>query len=124
MRVVVIGGVGDLARDLERIPATFTRKAITATVKTARRGNTLAKGFARDTAGAHGVHYPRAFTVEKSGPGISWEYGPDDAHLQGEMSFEWGSRNQPAHLDLNRSADIIGPAYAKAIRDVLDEVFW
>jgi hypothetical protein len=29
---------------------------------------------------------------------------------QGGMSFEFGSRNQPPHLDLNRSADIIGSA--------------
>ena len=40
------------------------------------------------------------------------------------MSFEWGSRNQPPHLDLNRAADVIVPKWVSDLRDVYDEAFW
>jgi hypothetical protein len=40
------------------------------------------------------------------------------------MSFEYGSRNQPPHLDLNKSADLIGPQLAKDAGNLLDSLFW
>ena len=70
----------------------------------------LATDFSSVPARKHGKHYHRAITAEKKHPlGLTWAYGPDVAKPQGDMSFERGSRNQPPHLDLNRSADVIGP---------------
>lgn len=94
-------------------------------------GNQVAKDNARRTAGRHGRRYPSAFTWEVRPPFFgfgaavySGEYGPDIARPQGDMEFEWGSRNQEPHLDLNKSADLIGPAMPREVGDALDKVFW
>lgn len=95
-----------------------------------RAGNQLAKDFAKESAGEHGKLYPKAFTTEMSrglglfGNTISGEYGPDVTLPQGGMSFEFGSRNQPPHLDLARSADFIGAAFAGEVRRLPDKWFW
>lgn len=123
MRVRVIGGVGDLAGDLRAI-ATIARRDMADTVKNdAESGQRLARGFARQSAGAHGKHYPNSITTERTGP-LRFEYGPDAAMPQGGMSFEYGSRNQPAHLDLARSADIVGPRFAKDVEQLPRYWFW
>jgi hypothetical protein len=57
---------------------------------------------AEATSGAHGVHYPSSITSEaKLSFGIHIETGPESGMLQGRMGrgFEFGSRNQPPHLD-------------------------
>jgi hypothetical protein len=54
----------------------------------------------------------------------SGEYGPDIARPQGGMSFEYGSRNQPPHLDLARSADLIGPSTVGEVGRMVDRLFW
>jgi hypothetical protein len=55
---------------------------------------------------------------------IQGEYGPDIAHPQGGMSFEGGSRNQPPHNDLAKSADLIGPAFQGEVHRLPDKWFW
>jgi hypothetical protein len=123
--------IGRLAADMADIPPRAL-KDMRATVRDGLRvGNSLAKDFARESAGRHGKHYPKAFTTEMHGivsfggvNGISGEYGPDVARPQGGMSFETGSRNQKPHLDLARSADIIGPALAGEVRRLPDRWFW
>ena len=93
-------------------------------------GNAVAKNTGRRTAGRRGKVYPRACTWEASsfagfgGAAYSAEYGPDSARPQGGMSFEFGSRNQPPHLDLAKSADLIGPVMAKEAGDMIDGWFW
>jgi len=92
-------------------------------------GTTLAKANAKRTAGDHGKHYPASITSEMhSGLGlfgntISGEYGPDVARPQGGMSFEFGSRNQPPHLDLARSADVVGPSFERSVHDEIGDLF-
>lgn len=67
--------------------------------------------IARGTAGEHGVHYPDAITSEVHGGlgGVSVEAGPENGPPQGGMGpgFEFGSQNQPPHLDGLRA---MGPA--------------
>lgn len=95
-----------------------------------RAGNTLAKDYAKRSAGRHGKHYPNAFTIEMNGgTGLfgnvySGEYGPDISRPQGDMSFEGGSRNQPPHNDLAKSADVIGPSFAQEVGQLADGWFW
>jgi hypothetical protein len=59
---------------------------------------------ARQSAGAHGKHYPHSITAEKVGD-TEWEVGPDSALQQGGMGrgFEWGSVNQPPHNDMGQA---------------------
>jgi hypothetical protein len=64
---------------------------------------------ARETAGEHGKHYPDSIGSELafSVTGIDVNVGPDKSKPQGGMGpgFEFGSRNQPPHLDGLRALD-------------------
>lgn len=130
MKVRVEHGIDDLARDLLKI-ARQAPKDMRAVVREGGRvGNTVAKDYARVSAGKHGKHYPKSFTVDvKSFYGFGGgthtaEYGPDASKPQGGMSFENGSRNQPAHNDLAKSADLIAPSFAQEVRRLPDRWFW
>lgn len=64
---------------------------------------------ARETSGEHGKHYPDSITSEtRVAFGIHVETGPDSSKKQGRMGrgFEFGSRNQPPHLDGLRALPI------------------
>jgi hypothetical protein len=115
--------IGDLADDMASI-VRRVRPDMRGVVKDGIRvGRDLARANAKRTAGAHGKHYPKAITAEM-GTGISGEYGPDSALPQGGMSFEHGSRNQPPHNDLAKSADVVGPSFLRSVDDRVGEWFW
>lgn len=119
-----------LERDLKQIPARSVRDMKSCVREAAITGNTVAKDNARVTARRHGKLYPRAFTWETGG-GFAFggatftaTYGPDANRPQGGMSFENGSRKQPPHRDLARSADLMGPVFAHEVRQLPDKWFW
>jgi len=122
------GGVTRLAADMAGIPPRAGKDMVRTVRRNVKAGNALAKANAKESAGRHGKHYPKSFTTEMTGlvAGglIAGEYGPDASRQQGGMSFEFGSRNQKPHLDLARSADIIGPALAGEVRRLPDGWFW
>lgn len=121
--VRVIGGVGDLARDCRKIATTARADMAKVVRRNAERGNKIARGYAKESAGAHGKHYHRAFSAEAVTP-LAWEYGPDASKPQGGMSFERGSRNQPPHNDLAKSLDLIAPKFAQDVHNLPDDWFW
>lgn len=123
MRVSIHHGIDDLASDMAAIPPMAARDMADAVRKNAQAGERYARGFAKQSAGAHGKLYPRSITSEARSV-FSWEYGPDASRPQGGMSFEYGSRNQPPHLDLARSADIVGPRFARDVERLPDRWFW
>jgi hypothetical protein len=62
-----------------------------------------------ETSGEHGKHYPASITSEtRVALGIEVEIGPDSSMKQGSMGrgFEFGSVNQPPHLDGLRAMPI------------------
>lgn len=122
-RIRVTHDIDDLANDLAAIVRAAPGDMARVVRKNAVDGNKLAAGFAKESAGRHGKHYHRAFSAEQVTP-LSYEYGPDSAKPQGGMSFERGSRNQPPHLDLAKSADLIGPAFAQDVHELPDSWFW
>lgn len=130
MHLKVTSGIDDLASDMAAIPAKAKTEMRGVVRDGIRAGNLLAKDFATKSAGKHGRRYPKTFTVEMNSGGglfgnvISGEYGPDSAYPQGGMSFERGSRNQRPHLDLARSADIIGPSFGQEVGRMVDRLFW
>ena len=67
------------------------------TVERAWRNNAIV------TSGVHGKHYPNSITseVRATATGLGVEVGPDTSRPQGSMGrgFEFGSMNQPPHLD-------------------------
>lgn len=130
-RVRVIHGIDDLASDMAAIPPRAAKDMRGIVRDGVRIGNVVAKDNAKRSAGEHGKHYHKAFSWEMrptfAGFGaiiFSGEYGPDISKPQGEMSFEGGSRNQKPHLDLARSADVIGPAMAREVDDAVERWFW
>lgn len=79
---------------------------------------------AKATARKHGRHYPRSITAEQipvtDGP--MWEVGPETRRKQGSMGrgFEYGSVNQPPHLDGTRAATTVEPKLEAAIKKIFD----
>lgn len=99
----------ELASDLSRIGARSV-PALRGVMDDAGKG--LAKEWAanaRETSGTHGKHYPNSIDSELvfSVGSISVDVGPNSAKKQGSMGkgFEFGSVNQPAHLDGLRALD-------------------
>ena len=121
-------GLDELAADMAAIPPRAMKDMISTVREGIKTGNVLARDFARRSSGSHGKLYPRAFSAEMKLYGalglIAGEYGPDESRPQGGMSFEYGSRNQKPHLDLARSADVIGGAFAREVREKIDGWFW
>lgn len=130
MRVRVHHTLGDLSADMMNIARTAQRDMASTVRQAGIVGNTVAKDNARRTSGRHGKLYPRSFTWEMSsfhGFGASVfavQYGPDASRPQGNMEFEWGNHQYGPHLDLNRSADLMGPALAGEVRRLPDKWFW
>ncbi len=123
MRISVRHDIDDLANDCASVARRAQADMRRVVGRNIDQGNRLAKGYARRSAGSHGRHYPNAMTSEMTGV-TKGEYGPDAARPQGGMSFEFGSRNSPPHLDLNRSADIQGPRFARDVADLPSKWFW
>lgn len=98
-----------LAKDLGAAPAKVARALYTVY---AQEGETYAEDWAanaRETSGAHGKWYPASIDSEtRLSLGIEVEIGPNSAKKQGVMGrgFEFGSRNQPPHLDGLRALPI------------------
>jgi len=80
----------------------------------------LWKENARDSAGKHGKRYPRTIGYDTYDGGLSAVVGPDATMPQGGMSFEYGSRNQPPHLDGNRAADDVERVFPKWVADAAE----
>ena len=73
---------------------------------------------ARATSGTHGKHYPNSIDHELVASfGIAVEVGPNSAKPQGSMGrgFEFGSVNQPPHLDGAKAMDKVEPLVVRAV---------
>lgn len=75
---------------------------------------------ARKTARRHGKWYPSAIGYDMFDGRA--EVGPDALHPRGQggMAFEYGSRNQPPHLDGNRALDDIEPIFLQRVREAAE----
>lgn len=128
MRVRVVNDLDHLKRDTARVATTARRDMVRVVGEGVRTGAIVARDIARESAGSHGKHYPKAITHEMLLYGalglIAGEWGPDANRPQGGMSFERGSRNQPAHNDLAKSADLIGPSFVGEVRRLPEKWFW
>lgn len=82
---------------------------------------------ARETAGSHGIHYPDSIDSELvfDVGGISVDVGPNAGKRQGSMGegFEFGSRNQPPHLDGLRALDGIQARAERVVDSAIGHLF-
>ena len=117
----------ELAGDMSQVGA----KAIPALRETmGQAGEALADAWAanaRETSGAHGVHYPDSIDSELvfDVGGVSVDVGPNSAKKQGSMGrgFEFGSMNQPPHLDGLRAIDGFQGRAEKMVDAAIGQLF-
>lgn len=80
-----------------------------------------------ETSGTHGKHYPKSIDAELvfNARGVSVDVGPNAAKKQGSMGagFEFGSENQPPHLDGLRAFEAIGPQVESLVAAVIGGTF-
>ena len=134
MKVSVSHSLDGLERDQREILRRAPGELRNVVVEGIRAGNELAKGYARTKNGPKSTarKYPGTFRTEIHGAArlaavsiYSGEYGPV-AQGQGQLAhiLEQGKGNNAPQNNLARSTDIIGPAFAKETRDLLDGWFW
>lgn len=91
------------------------------TVERAWRNNAI------QTSGEHGKHYPDSIDSELvfNLSGVSVDIGPNAAKKQGSMGagFEFGSMNQPPHLDGARALSDNEAQVERVIANTLDPLF-
>lgn len=116
-----------LADELGRAAIEVDRAAYAATKDAAQTLRDRWKENAKESAGRHGKHYHRAITAEQM-PATGeawWQVGPESGRKQGGMGmgFEYGSVNQPPHLDMTSVVPDVEAAMFealdKAVRDLL-----
>ena len=93
-------------------------------------GEAFAKEWAdnaRETSGEHGKHYPNSIDSELvfSVRSVDVEVGPNRSKKQGSMGrgFEFGSQNQPPHLDGLRALDGMQARAERIIDATMGHVF-
>lgn len=109
-----------LILDLDNEPVSATKRLQRAVRDGAGALTQIWKQNARDTAGSHGKRYPRAISYDTYDGDLMAEIGPVSRMRQGGMSFEYGSRNQPPHLDGNRAADDVFRWFPKRVADAAE----
>ncbi|HET7386850.1 MAG TPA: hypothetical protein VFJ19_09345 [Nocardioidaceae bacterium] len=117
--------LADLARDLHKAAAELPERTAAVVEHAAVNLKNGWRENARRSAGKHGKHYPASIgydELRRNGGNVWTDVGPDSSMPQGGMSFEYGSRNQPPHLDGNRAADVEAPRFLKAMGDLADGI--
>lgn len=121
-----IQGLGELTADLGRA-AGRAFPAIRAI--TIEHGNQLRdewKSNARETSGKHGKLYPSSITSEDvAGFAVAtMDIGPESKRKQGGMGrgFEYGSVNQPPHLDGMHATEATEPRFHHAIELAIENL--
>lgn len=120
MRVHVTHGIDDLASDLADIAARVKPDMRGVVNESRRSAERLAKGFAREKAGPHGKDYYKRISSEMTGL-LSAEIGPTGIP---KSEFVGVGFRHGTNTDLARTSDIVGPAFARAVRDQIDGWFW
>lgn len=116
-----------MAADLSQIGA---RSVPAVRTVMAEVGSAFAREWAanaRETSGEHGKHYPNSIDSELVFDigGVSVEVGPNRDKPQGSMGrgFEFGSVNQPPHLDGLRALDGIQVRADRMIDSAVGHLF-
>ena len=115
-----------LEQDLRHAPMRVQRRVPAVVDQAAANVERGWRDNARRTAGRHGRHYPASIDHDASwvAGGYEARVGPRNDRPQGSMGpgFEYGSVNQPPHLDGNQAADVELPRFEKALADLAGEI--
>lgn len=119
MQIHVSNDLSDLAGDMARIPAEAKLDMSEAVYKNVQAGERYAKGIARRESGPHGKAYYKRITSEMTGA-LEGEWGPH----AGGTPVGGGWRHGPGNLDMPKSAEIVGPRFARDVENLPDRWFW
>lgn len=112
---IQISGADGLSRDLAAAAAGMPAATRAITKASGDHLVQLWQANARATSGKHGRRYPSSITAEThlTFADATVDVGPDSSKPQGGMGpgFEYGSVNQPPHLDGKKAADVVEPAF-------------
>lgn len=117
MAISVTSNGDTIAAELGRMSARTTRRMNEAVREAGTDLRDEWRENATETAGAHGKHYPKA--IEAHSGWLQSEIYPNESAQQGAMSFEFGSRNQPPHLDGQRALDALAPRIARRFEQIV-----
>ena len=118
MSIFVTTNGAAVSAELGRVSAQVVRQARVVIEDAGRDVRDEWRSNATETAGEHGKHYPRSIQSRMSGV-LEATVEPDESMRQGGMSFEFGSRNQPPHLDGQRAIDRLGPLIERRLEALL-----
>lgn len=115
-----------LAHDLGEVPGKVAKQAQAVVSRGALNVKNDWQERAKRSAGTHGRHYPYSigYDLHYGLSGTSAEVGPDSSKKQGSMGrgFEFGSINQPPHMDFLAAAQAEAPRFEKALADLLEDI--
>lgn len=120
MRIVVHGDIEGLAVDLTAIAIEAKADMASTVHRNAEAGARYAQGIARSKAGPHGKNYYKRIGAEMTGP-LTAEYGPEG---DPKTNFVGVGFRHGRNTDLEQSADIIGPRFARDVERLGDRWFW
>lgn len=81
----------------------------------------LWKAHAKRTSGRHGALYPRTIR-NRFTSGADWAQSETGSSSPAARGYEFGSRNQPPHLDSAKTYPIADQHWQKACDDALERV--
>lgn len=119
MRIRVTNDLSDLAGDTRRIATVAKADMVETVKKNVESGERYARSIAKQESGPHGKNYYKRITGEMTGL-LEGEYGPH----AGGTPVGAGWRHGPPNTDLPKSADIVGPRFAKDVGQLPDRWFW
>lgn len=124
------GGAAEVYRlgsDLSRVGARAIGPLRSVLLLQSQRAVLAWQANARATSGTHGKLYPKSISAELAFgiSTVSVDVGPDASMPQGGMGpgFEYGSSNQPPHLDGQKAMDATAPAIEAAIDSAVQGLF-
>lgn len=125
MRIIVTDTLGDLQRDLERLPAKASKDVRAAVRHASMTGNLIAKENARAKSGPHGRDYYKRLKWDEPEPtgGIGWasEFGPVGIPKTNFVGAGW---RHGENTDLDLAAPQAIGLVAQDLRKAMDGWFW
>lgn len=113
-------GLNELVADLGR----GELRTVPLAAAVVAKGALNVKNEARQMASGlrHAPAYPASITYDIAGNGLSAEIGPDKDKRQGALGniLEYGTSKNAPHAHLGPALDREGPAFEKALGDIVD----
>jgi hypothetical protein len=110
----------DLESDCRKITTGARTACARAVKKNVKLGEKTEQQIARGASGPHGRLYYKRITSEMFSP-LEGEWGPTGEVVGNAVGAGW---RHGVNTDSQKSADIVGPKFAKDVSDIADSLFW